>query len=125
MTRVKISFFIMSLLIAASFFSGIYINSGCEKLLERVSTVQKLSSEGDTADAINCAQLFSREWEQFRKTASAMVKSDKLSEIDRIGARIVPLIQQQCDEVDADLKELEALLTALKNGEMPSLRSIF
>lgn len=124
MTRVKISLFIMALLVVTSFFSGVYINSGCEKLLERVNAVQELSSEGDTAEAINYAQLFSREWEQFRKTASAMVKSDKLSEIDRIGARIIPLIEEQSDEVSADLKELEALLTALKNGEMPSLRSI-
>ncbi|MBE6857308.1 MAG: DUF4363 family protein [Ruminococcus sp.] len=125
MTRVKISLFIMALLVVTSFFSGVYINSGCEKLLNRINAVQELSSQGDTADAINCAQLFSREWSKFRKTASAMVKSDKLSEIDRISARIIPLIKEQSDEVSADLKELEALLNALKNGEMPSLRSIF
>jgi len=115
----------MALLVVTSFFSGVYINSGCEKLLNRINAVQELSSQGDTADAINCAQLFSREWSKFRKTASAMVKSDKLSEIDRISARIIPLIKEQSDEVSADLKELEALLNALKNGEMPSLRSIF
>ncbi|MBQ9956032.1 MAG: DUF4363 family protein [Ruminococcus sp.] len=125
MTRVKISLFIMALLVVTSFFSGFYINSGCEKLLNRINAVQELSSQGDTADAINCAQLFSREWSKFRKTASAMVKSDKLSEIDRISARIIPLIKEQSDEISADLKELEALLNALKNGEMPSLRSIF
>lgn len=125
MTRVKISLFIMALLVVTSFFSGVYINSGCEKLLNRINAVQELSSQGDTADAINCAQLFSREWSKFRQTASAMVKSDKLSEIDRISARIIPLIKEQSDEVSADLKELEALLNALKNGEMPSLRSIF
>lgn len=125
MTRVKISLFIMALLVVTSFFSGVYINSGCEKLLNRINAVQELSSQGDTADAINCAQLFSREWSKFRQTASAMVKSDKLSEIDRVSARIIPLIKEQSDEVSADLKELEALLNALKNGEMPSLRSIF
>ena len=54
-----------------------------------------------------------------------MVKNDKLSEIERICFRILPLIEKDSDEVGAELEELSGMLIALRKGEEPVFASVF
>lgn len=125
MTRVKISIFIMVVLIAASITSGVWVNSRCEKLLNTLDNIRYSFENGSTDKAADIAEELSLQWDKFRKTANVIVKSDKLSEIDRISARIAPLLESGSDEINAELDELEKMLTALQKGEMPLFSSVF
>lgn len=125
MSRVKISAFILSALIILSVVSGIWVNKRCSELLAMIENVRTLSAENDTESAIKAAGELEKSWERFRNTANVMVKSDKLSEIDRIDARIIPLLKNGSEEIDAELDELTKMITVLQNGEKPLFTSVF
>ena len=75
--------------------------------------------------AAEAADQLRQMWEHFRKTANVIVKSDKLSEIDRICSRIEPLLTEESDEINAELDELSKMISVLRDGEVPLLTSIF
>jgi len=54
-----------------------------------------------------------------------VVKSDKLSEAERIKSRIAKLIESGSDEIEAELSELISMLELLRDGEIPLITSIF
>lgn len=124
MTRVKISICILFFVISASIFSSVWVNIKCSRLIDISQEVGTLSSAGDTSAAISAAQELSIRWEDFRTAAGTLVKSEKLSEIDRICSRIIPMLENSSDELSADLTELEVLLRNLKRGETPTLTGI-
>lgn len=124
MTRIKISAGILLTLIAASIFSSFWIRSKCDSLLDTIETVIMYSENGDTENAVTAAHKLYDEWNKFRKGASVLVKNDKLSEIDRINARISFLIENGSDELDSEITELKIMIIFLKNGETPVLTSV-
>lgn len=125
LTRVKISAFILFLLIVFSAVSGIWVNKSCSALLKAVESVQSYLETDDIRSAAEAAGQFRQRWEHFRKTANVVVKSDKLSEIDRICSRIEPLLTEESDEINAELDELSKMIAVLRDGEAPLLTSIF
>lgn len=124
MTRIKISAGILLTLIAASIFSGFWISSRCDRLLDTIETVSVYSEKGDTENAVAAAHKLYEEWNSFRKAASVLIKNDKLSEIDRINARISFLIENSSDELDSEITELKSMIVLLKTGETPVLTSV-
>lgn len=125
LTRVRISTFILILLIVLSLVSGVWVNISCNAMLKNVEEVQTFVQSEDIRAAEEAAVLFRKKWEHFRKTANLVVKSDKLSEIDRICSRIEPLLIEESDEIKAELEELFKMITVLRDGEAPVLTSIF
>lgn len=125
MTRVKISISILSVMIIVSIFTGIWINKRCDRLITLTEEITSSYNIGNTDDAKASAEELEKHWTEFRKTANLMVKNDKLSEIERICFRILPLIEKDSDEVSAELEELSGMLIALRKGEEPVLTSVF
>lgn len=125
MTRFKISLGIILILIAASIFSGIWINSRCKSLMELSSRAEEFFYDGNKEQAVAESRRLSSEWEKFRKTASVLIPNNKISEIDRLCARIADLAQNDSDELPAELTEIEHLLDLLRNSIIPSPTSIF
>lgn len=125
MTRVKISAFILGALIVLGVFSGIWVNKRCDELLALAGSVRTYSENGYTESALKAAGELRSCWESFHRIANIMVKSDKLSEISRINARIVPLLENESDELSAELDELTEMLAALQKGEEPVFTSVF
>lgn len=125
MTRVKISIGIIVLLILASIFSGIWVNSRCKTVIELSEQAQESFRNGDKEKAIETIGLIESDWESFRKTASVLVQNSKLSEIDRICAGLKNLAQSDSEELLSELSELEHMLDLLRNGEIPKISSVF
>lgn len=125
MTRIKISTAILCLLIAVSIFSGIWINGKCKSLIELSSQAEEFFSSDEKEKAIEVTKRLETEWEDFRSVAAVLIQNNKLSEIDRICARIKHLTENDSEELLAELTELEHILDLLRNGEIPKINSIF
>lgn len=125
MTRIKISVFIICLLILTSIFSGIWVNGKCKSLIELSSQAEKLFSSDDKERAIEITKNIETQWEDFRAGAAVLIQNNKLSEIDRICARIKHLAENDSDELLSELTELENMLDLLRNGEIPKINSVF
>ncbi len=125
MTRIKISVFIICLLIMTSIFSGIWINNRCKYLIELSSQAEELFSSDEKEKAVEITRKLETEWEDFRAGAAVLLQNNKLSEIDRICARVKHLAENDSDELLSELTELENMLDLLRNGEIPKINSIF
>ncbi|MDE7363740.1 MAG: DUF4363 family protein, partial [Ruminococcus sp.] len=88
MTRIKISLGIILMLILTSIFSGIWVNNQCKSIISLSEQTGEIFSNGDKEKAMQIIEQLETKWENFRKTASMLVQNSKLSEIDRICARI-------------------------------------
>ena len=113
MTRVKISAAIIILIAAMSLFSGIWLESCCRELMERADRAAEYFDEGCTGACINTAEELEAEWQSFRRAASVIMRSSKLSDIDRICARITATVRSGSDPVP-DLAELRRMLEKLR-----------
>lgn len=125
MTRIKISIGILCILIAVSTFSGIWINRKCKSLMELSSQAEELFTSDEKEKAIEVAKKLETEWEDFREGACVLVNNSKLSDIDRICARVKHLTENDSEELLSELTELEHLLDLLRCGEIPKITSIF
>lgn len=125
MTRIKISAGIILLLIGASIFSGVWVNRSCDKLMELSTKSEELISAGKTEEAVEITRRLESEWEHFRKKAAVIVRSNKLSEIDRICARLRHLTEKESEEILSELTEMEHMLEMMKESETPELTSVF
>lgn len=124
MTRIKISAGILCTLIIMSIVSGLWINRKCEHMLNIIGEICFHVNEDDTDKAAAAAKKLSEYWNKFRKTASVLVKNDKLSEIDRINSRIIHLLENDSDELESELTELKSMIILMKTGETPAFTSV-
>lgn len=125
MTRIKISILIICILILTSILSGIWINGRCKSLIELSVQAEEFFESGDKKKAVELTKKLETEWENFRSVASVLLQNNKLSEIDRICARIKPLAENDSEELLSELAELENMIDLLRCGEIPKITSIF
>ncbi|MBR3970151.1 MAG: DUF4363 family protein [Ruminococcus sp.] len=125
MTRLKISIVIILLLSAVSIFSGHRINSRCSALMELSSSAEEYFRSGNIEKAAELTEKLQQDWEKFRKEASVLVRNNKLTELDRLFARVHHLTEEESDELPSELTELYHLLDMLKKGETPHFTSVF
>ena len=124
MTRIKISAAILGLLLLASVVSGVWVNVRCGRLISAADRVAELSESGADAEAVAAAKRLEQDWENFRKTASVLIRSDRLSEVDRICTRISYYAENGRDELVPELIELHHILEQLRDGETPEWRTV-
>ena len=124
MTRARLSAAILCMLIGISIFSGSAVDRSCGRLISSSDRVWELYSAGDREAAYRCAQEMEKEWDDFRIMASVLLDNGKLSEIDRVCARIVYLVESSSEELHSELTELRHMAEALRAGERLSLPSV-
>jgi hypothetical protein len=124
MTRIKISLMILAILLAGAVFSGVWVNLRCGALIEDSDSVRELWNGGRSAEAVDAAEKLERDWEDFRRTATVLVKNNKLAEVDRVCTRISYFARTDSDELVPELIELRNMLEQLKDGETPKLTTV-
>ncbi len=122
MTRIKLSAVILAAMAAVSVWSGIWVNSRCRRLIREIKRVGYCVCEG--VDAGKAAAELENDWEDFRRHASMLVRSNKLSDLDRAYAGLEYRISGDTGELLACLAELSHMTGLLADGETPMLRSI-
>ncbi len=119
MTRLKLSLAILGLLIAAGIVSGVWVNVRCSRLIAAADTVAELYAAGSAEEAVEAAGELEQDWESFRSIAVVLIRSNKLSEVDRICTRISYYAKNGSDELVPELIELHHILEQLRDGETP------
>ena len=125
MTRVCISIGILLLLMGLSTFSGIWVNRRCSAIISQIDEVQALQEKGDFTAAAQKAELLERDWEDFRKHSSFLLKNNKLTDADRISERICHLSLAEDSGCIAESAEMRLIVDSLRRHEMPLPTSIF
>lgn len=124
MTRIRISICILCVMIGISIFSAIWINKKCSHMIQEITVICQLLDNGNSAEALNRAEIFDTDWNNFRNKATVILKNDLLTEIDCISAGIPYLIRNDNDESYTQLMELQHIIFTLKNGEIPAFPRI-
>ena len=125
MTRLKISVIVILVLMSASVFSGVWVDRKCSSLMELSRYAEELFQNGDYEKAAEITAQLQGKWEHFRAGASVIVRNNKLTELDRLFARIHHLTENESEELPSELSELYHLLELLKNSETPRITSVF
>lgn len=125
MTRLKISIFIILVLVGMSVFQSMWISKSCISLMNQTSQAEDLFRNGNTAKSEEITAELQKKWKKFRVPASVFVRNNKLTELDRLIARVHHLAENESDELPSELTELYHLLELLKNSEIPRVTSIF
>ncbi len=124
MTRIKISFGILCVLVGLSIFFSLWINNRCCYMLDEITAICQLLDDGETQQAVQRAESLDNEWNSFRKKATIMLKNNDLTEIDCISSGIPYLIENDNDESYARLMEFEHMLKMIKDGEVPTITRV-
>lgn len=124
MTRLKISIFVILILTGVSIFSCVWIDKKCTSLMELANYAEELYKQGEAEKAIEVTEKLQKKWESFRIGATVFVRDNKLTEVDRLVARVRHLTENESEELLSELTELYHLLDLLKNGEMPKGTSV-
>lgn len=118
MTRIKISIGILFLLIIVSIFSGYWINKSCRNLIELSSQAEEFFSQGDIKQTLEITEQLERKWKDFSSKAALFIRSNKLSDIDRLCARISSMAENESEELSVELTEFRHLVNLLRNAEV-------
>lgn len=124
MTRIKVSFGILGILVGLSIFFSVWINNRCGHMLDEITIIFQLLDSGETEQAVHRSENLDNEWNSFRKKATVMLKNNELTEVDCISSGIPYLIENDNDESYARLMELQHMLIMIKSGEVPTITRI-
>lgn len=125
MRRVKLCSLILLSIIVLSIGSVLFLNHKCNQVLSQISAVEVLYEKKKTAEALEKTDELCRLWNQTYKILSILVKNDKLSDINGIMARLRPLLEENNEEVAAELQSAAHQLDVIRKTEFPYLHNIF
>ncbi len=124
MTRLKVSVFIILVLTGVSVFSSVWIDKECTNLMELSAYAEELYQQGNTDKATEVTKELQEKWEKFRVGATVFIRDNKLTDLDRIVARVRHLTENESEELLSELTELYHLLDLLKDSEIPKGSSL-
>lgn len=125
MTRLKISIIIIAALIGTSIYQGVMVGRECSSLMEQTAQAEEFFRSGNAEKSMDITAELQEKWEKFRSNASVFVRNNKLTELDRLVARVHHLAENESEELSSELTELYHLLELLKNSEIPKWTSVF
>lgn len=125
MRRVKLCSIILVVLVFFSVSSLWLIDFKCDSLVSQITGIQSLCEKKETTQALVKTEQLNRSWNNCYKLLSCLVKSDRLSEIDRSMARIGPFIENSSDDLSSELQSMLYQIDLLRETEFPYIYNIF
>ncbi|MBQ8687853.1 MAG: DUF4363 family protein [Ruminococcus sp.] len=125
MTRVRIAAGILSLLIILSISSIFLVRRQCRQVL---TVLEQLSLAADTGDKEQMHMLCTAaqdRWEEVQGALMCLVSHEKLTSADQAFCRLIPLLEADCDEFEAELATVQTMLMHITQGETPYLTNVF
>ena len=125
MTRVKVSLWILAVILAVCICSVIFVNRKTECLNQKLDMVLECVDSEKPEEAMVLAAELEDYCFSYCKTISMLVNSDKTTTIRGAVKRIKPLIEMESDEISAEIESIKGLLEQLYRSELPLIYNIF
>lgn len=125
MARIRISLVIIMLITFGSILSTYVIRDKYSKLLTMVEHTQSLVEEGRRDEAIAEAERLMDYWGKLSNRSHFLVRSDKIADLNSSIARIKPYIEDESEELNAEIESVKGMIEWLYESEMPYPNNIF
>lgn len=101
------------------------IKSESEKLCRLTENVKILSENEKTGEAMEACHELARFWESYYKLLSVFVKGDKLIGINASVAKIKPYLEEENEELKAELDSIIYQAEWILETEFPYFHNVF
>lgn len=124
MKRVKLCSVILAVLIIITIGTLFLIQKKCAELKELANQTLVLYENKNIEEALKKAEELNQKWNKHYKFFHCSVKNDKLCNINSQLAKIIPLIENNDDQVISELNSLIYELDFLRNNETPYIYNL-
>ena len=124
MKRVKLCSVILVVLITITIGTLFIIQKKCAELKELTNQTLILYENKNTEEALKKAEELNQKWSKHYKFFHCSVKNDKLYNINSEIAKIIPLIENNDDQVISELNSLIYELDFLCKNETPYIYNL-
>lgn len=124
MGRVKLCFGILIAIIVLSIVGILIIDHKTDNVIKMIEKTKAYSDSGETQKALDSVGEVEALWEKYHKTASVVVRNDKISDVQNAISRLRPLIEKENDELNAEFANAIQGLKWIVESEIPRLTNI-
>jgi len=125
MGRVKVCFGILIAIILLGISGILIIDYKTDGIIKLIDETKMYSDSGDTQSALESVSKLERAWHKYHKTASILVRNDKISAVQESISRLRPLIEKENDELNAEFANARGNLEWIVESEIPRFTNIF
>lgn len=124
MIRIKISIGIILAITALGITGFFVLDRKTDRVISLIEQTKFLSDSGQKKAALDCAEMLLDEWNEYHIYASVFVNNDKISTAQSSISRIIPLIEKDVDELNAELECAKSALMWIIESEIPRWANI-
>ena len=125
MQRVKFCFVALLIMIGISVYSLILINKQCKELNSIINELSYEVEIGNNKEALIKAYELKTEWDENYKIFFTLVKHDKLSSVNASIPRIISYLNNNSDDLNAEISSLRSEIDFIIHTEIPYFYNIF
>lgn len=125
MTRVRIAAAILSVLIIMSVGAVFLVRHQCRHVLSVLEQLELAADREDTEQAKQLCNAAQERWEEVQGILMCVVSHEKLTQADQAFCRLCPLLEEDCDEFEAELAMVQAMIQHIVQEETPYLTNVF
>ncbi len=125
MGRVKLCFGILIAIILMGITGIFIIDYKTDGIIKLIDETESYAESGDTQKALEAVDKLEKKWDKYHKTASIIVRNDKISSVQDNISRLRPLIENENDELDAEFASARSALMWIIESEIPRFTNIF
>ena len=124
MIRIKISIGIILVIITLGITGFFMLDRKTDRVISLIDQTKYLSDSGEKNAALECAEKLIKEWNEYHIYASIFVNNDKITMAQSSMSRIISLIEQDVDELNAELDCARSALQWIVESEIPRWTNI-
>lgn len=119
MKRLKISVFLLVIILILSFVQSYYVCSYSDKIIDEVKKIESLSRDKKYDEALAISRKLSKDYEKYEIFFLTTLQDEKVSELSFSFSRLTPLIEEQSDEISAETESVCEHIERIKRMEKP------
>lgn len=124
MIRVKISVGIILAIVVLAITSFFSLRHSTDRVISLIDQTKYLSDSGRKTAALRCAEELEAAWDEYHTYASIFINNEKISSAENSISRIVSLVENDVDELNAELDCAKSALQWIIESEMPRWTNI-
>lgn len=124
MIRIKISIGIISAIIIMGITGFFILRHETEEVIDNIEKTRSLANSGKKQEAKDFAGILESDWNRFHTYASVFINNNKISAAEVSLSRIKSLIENESDELNAELDTAKSALEWIIESETPKLTNI-